>query len=138
MIEIFIDTDVLIDLLAERTPYYNDAAIIFSLADNGLIKIYISSLCFSNIHYIISKLKSKNESIKALRKLRILVNVLNVNANTIDSALNSDFKDFEDAIQYFTPLQNQVSMIITRNTKDYNVSQLPVKTPAEFIKFLKA
>ena len=138
MIEIFIDTDVLIDLLAERTPYYNDAAIIFSLADNGLIKIYISSLCFSNIHYIISKLKSKNESIKALRKLRILVNVLNVNANTIDSALNSDFKDFEDAIQYFTALQNQVSMIITRNTKDYNVSQLPVKTPAEFIKFLKA
>ena len=69
-----------------------------------------------------------------LRKLRIIVNIISVNEKEVDLALNSELSDFEDALQYFTALDNGIDFIITRNTKDYKNPKIIVQTPQEYIK----
>src|SRR5690606_39051243 len=119
MTSIFIDTDVILDLLLQRQSFYVHAAQLFTLADKGQITINISSLSFSNLHYLLSKQYNRAESRRILSQLKTLVVVLAVDDKVISLALNSDFTDFEDAIQYFTAINNNIPILITRNLKDY-------------------
>ena len=68
-----------------------------------------------------------------LRKLRLIINVIDSSEKTIDCALNSDFSDFEDAIQYYTAQNHKLTTIVTRNVKDYKNSNLSVETPEMFL-----
>jgi predicted nucleic acid-binding protein len=131
--KVFVDTDIVYDLLANREPFYLAAAKLFTLADEGKINIYISALSFAKIHYLISKQKSSNQAKQALRKLRLLVNVTGINEKIIDLALNSDFSDFEDAIQYYCALENDLEILLTRNLTDYKNAQISVMTAQDFI-----
>jgi len=133
MKQILLDTNIALDLLARRMPFYNDAALLFSQADKKKISLSISALSLANIHYIISKLKPEKETRKILRNLKILVLVLSLDDKIVDLALNSDFHDFEDAIQYFTAIQNSQELIITRNMSGYRKSRIPIMTAREFI-----
>ena len=134
MRKVFIDTDIIFDLLGKREPFYFYAAKLFTLADRKKIEIYISSLTFANINYMLSKLKSAQEARKILCKFKILINILSVDDKIIELALNSEFKDFEDSIQYYCAIENNIKYILTRNTKDYKMSRLPIMTSEEFIK----
>jgi predicted nucleic acid-binding protein len=80
------------------------------------------------------KLVGHEISIKFLKNLRSLLTVLNVDDLIIQKALDSEFNDFEDAIQYFTAVENGMDCIITRNVKDYKKSTIPVYTPTEILK----
>jgi predicted nucleic acid-binding protein len=131
--KVFVDTDIIYDLLASREPFYQAAAKLFTLADEGKMNIYISALSFANIHYLISKQKSSHQAKQALRKLRLLVNVTGINEKIIDLALNSDFSDFEDAIQYYCALENDLEILLTRNLADYKNAQISVMTAQDFI-----
>jgi len=105
-----------------------------SLADKKKLTLSISSLCLADIHYILSGKNPEMEVRKILMKFKVLVNVLSLDDKITDLALNSDFRDFEDAIQYYTALENEQEMIITRNHPDFKESKLPVMTAGEFIK----
>ncbi len=118
---IFIDTDIILDLFLERKPYCHSAAELFTKLENRQINGYVSSLIFSNLFYILRKEKSAKEAIIILKKLKCLVSVLSVTDIIIDESLNSNFKDFEDAIQYYTAKNNGIKIIITRNISDYLV-----------------
>lgn len=131
--KVFVDTDVIYDLLGKREPFYYAAAQLFTLADEGKIHIYISALSLANLHYLISKQRSGEESKEILRKFKVLVHVAPLNDKIIDLALNSEFSDFEDAIQYFSALQNEIEVLVTRNLKDYRKSQITVLTALDFI-----
>jgi predicted nucleic acid-binding protein len=131
--KVFVDTDIIYDLLAKRDPFYLPAARLFTLADEGKIQIYISALSIPNIHYLISKLTSAEEAKQILRKLKVIVHVTVLDEKIIDLALNSDFSDFEDAIQYFSALQNNIDVLLTRNLKDYKKAQISVLTAQDFI-----
>jgi predicted nucleic acid-binding protein len=133
MKHLFLDTNIALDLLAKRTPFYPEAAHLFSLADKKKLTLSISSLCIADLHYILSRQNPESEVRKILRKFRILVQVLPLDEKIIDLALNSEFKDFEDAIQYFTALENDQDAIISRNTRDYKKSRITVMTAGEFI-----
>ena len=137
MKKLFLDTNIVIDLLGNRMPFYTAAAKLFSLADKKKVKLSISSLCIADVHYILSKQNPELETRKILRKFKVLVTVLSLNDKITDLALNSDFRDFEDAIQYYTAIENDQDLIITRNQKDFKESKLPVMTPSEFLKSLK-
>lgn len=100
MNKIFVDTDVCLDLLSGRMRFNKTAEIIFSLADKGKLKIYVSSLLFSNIDYVLRSQYSTKHSRQLIAKFKTLVQVLAVDSKTIDLALASDFNDFEDTIQY--------------------------------------
>ena len=131
--KIFVDTDIIYDLLAKRDPFYLPAARLFTLADEGKIEIYISVLSLPNIHYLLSKQTSGEEAKQILRKFKVLVHVTPLNEKIIDLALNSEFSDFEDAIQYFSALQNNIEVLLTRNLKDYRKAQISVLTAQDFI-----
>lgn len=137
MKNLYLDTNIVLDLLAERMPFYTEAAKLFSLADKKKLKLSISSLCLADAHYILSRQNPEIEVRKVLRKFKVLVNVLPLDDKITDLALNSDFKDFEDAIQYFTALEYDQDLIITRNQHDFKESKIPVMTAGEFIKSIK-
>ncbi len=133
MIKVFVDTDVCIDLLSGRKPFNKTAEILFSLADKSKIKIYVSSLSFANIDYVLRSQYSTTHSRQLMGKFKTIVNVLSVDSKTIDLAVASDFNDFEDAIQYCCAIENNLTTIITRNIKDYKKATIKVITPETFI-----
>jgi predicted nucleic acid-binding protein len=134
MKRIFVDNDIVLDLLAKRHPHFEAASGVFTLADKGKIILSVSPLTFANTHYILSKQLSAIRSREILSKLRILVNILPITAKTIEMALNDAmFKDFEDAIQYHSALENGQDIILTRNLNDFKKSILPVMTASDFI-----
>jgi predicted nucleic acid-binding protein len=133
---VFADTDICLDLLTGREPFYNPAAKLFTLADQKQVNIFVSALSFSNIHYILRHEYSSGEARKILTRFKVLARVLAVNEKIIELALQSDFKDFDDAIQYYTALENNLKVIITRNLKDYKTAKIPVMSPNDFLKTL--
>ncbi len=134
MSKLFIDTDIAFDLLLQRGPFYIYAARLFTLAERQEVSLYISSLCFNNLHYLLSKQHGWLESRRILSQFKLLVNVLAVDDKIISLALSSPFKDFEDAIQYYTAVENNIPAIITRNLKDYKEAAIPVMTAEACLK----
>ena len=131
---ILVDTNIVIDLLANRKEFVLEAQQLFTLADKKKVKLYVSSLTFANTHYILSQgLKIENTR-KILRKFKVLIEVLPMDDKIIDLSLDSDFKDYEDAIQYHTALENDIEIIITRNLKDFKLSTIPVLSAREYLK----
>jgi len=135
MTNLFIDTDIIIDFLTDRNPYSREAAIIFTLIDQKKLKGYASSLTFSNLYYVLRKIEPHKKVLAKLDSISKMLTVLNVREQNIRDAIEYGFPDFEDSIQYFCALDcKRVEVIITRNTKDYKNSNLPVMTPGDFLK----
>ncbi|WP_282775585.1 type II toxin-antitoxin system VapC family toxin [Phaeodactylibacter xiamenensis] len=134
MKKLFIDTNIVLDLLGQRVPFYQDAAMLFSLADRKEVKLYVSSLSFANANYILSKLKSKEEARAILTRFKVLVEVLALDDKILELSLNDDaFSDFEDGLQYYTALENESDVIITRNLRDFKTSAIPVMTAGQYL-----
>jgi len=134
MENVFIDTDVIVDFLTDRKPFSIESAKIFSLIDQKKIKGCVSSLSFSNLYYVLRKFGTHKKVINSLQELSEMVDILKVDSDIVKSALTSDFKDFEDSIQYFAAQEHKkIDCIITRNIKDYKDSPLPVMTPETFL-----
>ncbi len=134
MMKMLIDTNIVIDLLAKREPYYADAARLFSLADRRQVTLSVSSLTFANTNYTLLKATNPQEAKSILRKFKLLADVLPLDDKIINLALNdNDFHDFEDALQYFSALENNQDMIITRNLKDFKKAKIPVMTAEQYL-----
>jgi len=132
-VNLFLDTNVLIDLIDKREPFYNDIAIIASMAENKDFKLAASSLSFVNTVYVVSRSIEEKLVLEALKKFRIICDVSNVDEIVIDKSLISNFNDFEDAVQYFSALHHKSDIILTRNKKDFKNSEIPTMTPSEFL-----
>jgi len=133
MKKIFLDTDVILDLILEREPYYFGSMIVFEKAENKEINLYASATCFTNLFYILRKSYNYLQVYKMLNKLIISLNILSVDSKIISFALQSGVPDFEDSVQYYTALNNNMEIILTRNTKNYKTSVIPVMTADEFL-----
>lgn len=132
--KIFLDSDVVLDHLADCQPFAEYAHRIFALAETGELTVCLSSLSFSNLYYLLRKLKGHAAALALLGKLKRLVRVAAVGEPEIHSALASGFKDFEDAIQHFAAkTEGNISAIITRNRADYSAREIPVLSPDEFL-----
>lgn len=107
---------------------------LFSLADQKKVELYVCSLSFANAHYILNCQLTESKVREILRKLKVLVNVTSLDSKVLDKALNSEFKDFEDAIQYYAAMESDIDIIITRNLKDFKKSNIPVMTGLQFIR----
>jgi predicted nucleic acid-binding protein len=135
--KIFLDNDVILDISIEREIDIKDSVKLINLIEAGEYKGYTSSVIFTNTYYIQRKLTGHNIAINFLKKLRLIVTVLNVDDIVIQKALESGWEDFEDSVQYFTAMHNKTDYIITRNTADYKKSTIPVYTPTEFLRMVK-
>lgn len=134
MERLLVDTNIVIDLLSKREEFFHDAQELFTLADNKKVELFVSALTFANTHYLLSKYQKLDDARKTLIKFKVLVNISPLDDKVVELALVSDFKDFEDAIQYHTALENGIDIIITRNKKDFKNSKLPVMTAKEYLK----
>jgi len=133
MTRIFLDTNIVLDLLGERIPFYDSIAKIATLADQKKLVLVASSLSFTTIYYILNKFESSDSALSKLRKFKIICQVCDVNEETIEKGLNSEFKDFEDSVQYFSAIQAKCSLILTRNGRDFKNSTIPVMTADEYL-----
>ena len=134
MNRLLIDTSIVIDLLSKRKGYYDEAATLFSLSDKNMLTLTVSSLTFANTNYILSKLKSGKDARIILRKFKVLVETLSLDDKITELALSDDkFPDFEDGLQYYSAIENQIDIIITRNKKDFKNSKIPVMTAKEYL-----
>ncbi|MDP4007763.1 MAG: PIN domain-containing protein [Candidatus Peregrinibacteria bacterium] len=130
---VYVDTDVIFDVLTKREPYYNGSAKLFSLIENGKLTAYVSPLSFANMHYILRKISSSAKSKSTLKKIFSLVKISPFTEDVLAKALDCDFKDFEDAIQNFSAINCKAKCIITRNLRDFTKSALPSFSPEEFL-----
>ena len=133
---IFIDTNVMLDLLGERDPFYEPIAKIATLAEKEKLTMVASPISFATVNYFLSKYESSNIAREKLRKFKILTEICSIDERTIEKALNSSIKDFEDALQYFGATESECEIIITRNGKDFKQSLLPIMTAKEFLSSL--
>ena len=134
---LFLDTNIMLDLLGERDPYYNSIAKIATLADKGKVRLTVSALSYSTIFYLLSKIEKAENVKEKLRKFKIISETSDLTDKIIDKALSSNFKDFEDALQYHCALNANCNILITRNEKDFKPSEIPVMTAEEYLKKLK-
>jgi len=138
MKKLFIDTNIVIDLLSRREPFYDEAATLFSLADKKQIELTVSSLTIANTSYALLRQMDSNKAKSILRKLRLIVKILSLDDKIVGLALNDEsFSDFEDGLQYFTAIENDQDLIITRNLKDFKYSKLPTMTAKQFIETIE-
>lgn len=134
MKSVLIDTNVILDLLSKREPYYLEGRKIFSLADLKKVNLFISSLSLVNVHYILNDRLKIRDAKSIVSKFKVLVDTFELNDKIIELALSdTDFEDFEDGIQYYTALEAQCDFIVTRNIKDFKASSIPVFSPKEYL-----
>ena len=136
-IKIFIDTDIILDIVFERQPFFIHSQKILSLIEKNYFIGFTSSLILANCYYIISSIKNKNIAAKTISKLRSILTVLPFTDKEIGESLNSNIKDFEDGVQYFITIKNKLDTIITRNISDYKNVEINVFMPNDFLNLEK-
>jgi len=135
MKKVLIDTDVILDFFFDREPFSNDAAKVLSLCESREIKGFITSVIISNVYYLLRQSSTHEKVVEKLTQLVTITEVLTTDKDVILKALNSNFRDFEDALQnYSAELNGQIDLIITRNIKDFKNSSLGVMTPGNYLK----
>ena len=134
--KVLLDSNVILDVALERQPFFGNSETVVSFVEEGQIEGYICASSFSDLYYIIRKDKGRNLAFEFLREIVNFCRVATVDSTTINMALNLNFKDFEDAIQYSTAVLNHLDAIITRNPRDFPVATPRIMTPEELIQEL--
>lgn len=137
MKKIFIDTNIVLDLLGKRIEFYEDSQDLFTYAIDNKVKLIVSTLTFANTHYILKEQLKSGKVRSSLRRFKTLVEVAAFDDKILDLALEEEFKDFEDGIQYHIAMENSCETLITRNKKDFKNSAIPVLNAKEFVEMNK-
>jgi predicted nucleic acid-binding protein len=138
MKNVLIDTDVILDFFFDRTPFSDPAAQVFSLCESGRINGFVTPVICSNTYYLLRRTAKHDRVIKKMNQLMRVMDVLQMDKDVVIQALNSGFRDFEDALQNFAALKSGlISIILTRNVKDYSNSDMGVLTPESYIKIFE-
>ena len=134
---LFIDTNIMLDFLGERPLFYDPIAKLATLADKGKIKMVVSPISFATVNYFLTKNETPEVALEKLRKFKIISEICKLDEQTIEKGLNSSFKDFEDSLQYFSAIDSDCEIIITRNGKDFKKSLIPVMTADEYLNSIR-
>ncbi|MGK7878081.1 MAG: type II toxin-antitoxin system VapC family toxin [Xenococcaceae cyanobacterium] len=131
--KVLLDTNIIVDVALERQPFYTESLQVLSMVYQKRVKGYISASTFSDIYYIVRKAKGRDLTLDFLKRMATLCQLATVNEAAIEIALNANFRDFEDAIQYSTAVINQLDAIVTRNPQDFAVTVPRILTPNQLI-----
>jgi len=135
---IFFDINIILDIFLKREPFYASSAQVFSLAETKQFNGYLGALSYPILFYLLKKELDRDEAITILKKVRIVLKTAPLIEKVVDSALSSNIRDFEDAMQYYSALEVKSVYFITRNKKDYPANLLQILTPDEFLALLKS
>jgi predicted nucleic acid-binding protein len=133
MSKVFLDTDVLLDVFLAREPHHTTSLRLLTVLRQKDTACYTSSLALANMNYILSKAKGRDYALGRLRSLRRMVDVASIGQTTVDSALSTPHKDFEDSLQMHCALENGIETLVTRNVRDYPKSKVLVLDPNQYL-----
>lgn len=135
MDKVLIDTDVLMDFLFDRKPYAKYATELMNLCAENQVHGFTTPVIISNVYYLLRKTAKHNIIVEKIKQLLTIIEIVKMDENAVMSALNSDLKDFEDALQNFSAIENgEIKIILTRNVKDFKKSELAILTPETYLK----
>lgn len=135
MDHVLIDTDVILDFFFDQEPYSEYAAKVLNLCEEQKIKGFITPVAISNIYYLLRKIGKHDIIIERLKQLLIIIDIAEMDKTVVLNALNSQFTDFEDALQNFSAIgKGKIKVILTRNIKDFKKSTLAIMTPEMYLK----
>ncbi len=127
--KVLIDTNIIVDVALDRDPFFTQSEQIVHLAELRQIEGYISASTFSDLYYVIRKTKGKDWTLQFLQRMATICQIATVDQAVVSMALATNFRDFEDAIQYSTAVMSQLDAIVTRNPQDFAEAALPIMTP---------
>lgn len=130
---IFLDTNILLDVLLERDPFCRPAQLVWSLAERRQIKAGISATSLNNVFFVIKKLTSKEKAYFAISTLSQIFKLCPVTSQTVLKALKLGLPDFEDSLQYSCALQFRAKAIITRDVSGFQKSKIPVMDASQYL-----
>ena len=133
MKKVFFDTNIMIDVLGRREMFCLPSLQIMSLADRGLLRVYVSALSYATASFILGRDNKELDILREFSKFMKITTTTPVDYLIIEKSIESKFKDFEDAMQYFSAKNEDIDYIITRNKRDFSASDIPVYEPQEFI-----
>lgn len=135
MDRVLIDSDIILDSFFDRKPFAEHSTTILSMCESGKIHGFLTPLIYSNVYYLLRQTAKHDKVIEKLKQLLQITDVIQMDRNVVENALNSGFKDFEDSLQNFSAVNHgKIDLILTRNLKDYKNSELGVFTPETYIK----
>jgi predicted nucleic acid-binding protein len=132
------DINFILDIFLKREPFYAPSARLFALIEKKKLRGFLSAQSFPILYYLLSREVKRDKAFRVLEKLQIVFSIAAVDEKVIRLSLASDFKDFEDAVQYYSALQAGADFVITRNKQDYKSDRIPVMTPEEFLAAIKS
>ena len=130
---VFLDTNVLLDVLADRKPFYAEASQIWSLAERAKIEAQVSVISFNNIYYVVRRAANRRAADRALKLMRNVFTAVALNAKVLSQAIDAGFSDFEDAIQFHSAVYAGAECMITRDADHFPSTAFPVLSPAQFL-----
>jgi len=137
MKKVLIDTDVILDFFFDRKPHSDYSTIILNLCNQKKLDGFITPVIISNTYYLLRRTAKHEKVIEKLKQLLTFMHVLQMDKLVIEKALNSEFKDFEDALQNFAAINDgEIEAIITRNVKDFKKSKIGILSPDSFVKLI--
>ena len=135
MDSVLIDTDVILDFFFDRQPFSEHSTEVLNLCTEKKLKGYTTPVIISNVYYLLRKTAQHRNVVEKIKQLLSIIDIIKVDKKVVLNALNSEFKDFEDALQNYSAVENGlIKIILTRNIKDYNKSGLAVLTPELYLK----
>lgn len=131
---VLVDTNVLIDVIAARQPYYADSAALWTLAEQDRITGFVSAISFTNIFYVVRRLQDAKAARKAILLIRDIFQVAVCDQQIINQAIAARINDFEDAVQYVSAIRVAANCLVSRNPAHFpKTGDCPVLTPGEFL-----
>jgi len=135
MDKVLIDTDVLLDFFFDRKPFAEYSAEVLNLCEKNKLVGFTTPVIISNVYYLLRKTAKHDIIVEKIKQLLSIIEIIKMDKNTVINALNSEFKDFEDALQNFSAIENGgIKVILTRNIKDFKKSELAILTPETYLK----
>ena len=128
---ILFDTNIILDVLLNRKRFVELSSNLVGMVENNTIEGYLCATTITTLDYLITKTINKKQAKIEIKKLLTIFNIAGVNSTVIELSVNSTFDDFEDALQYYSGECCEVEGLVTRNTKDYKNTKLPIYTPDE-------
>ncbi|WP_373518520.1 type II toxin-antitoxin system VapC family toxin [Pricia sp.] len=139
MEKVLMDTDVLLDFFFDRKPFSDHTAQVLNLCEEKKIEGYTTPVSIANTYYLLRKTAKHEAVIDKLNQLLNIIDIVKMDRKVVVMALNSNFKDFEDALQNFSAVENRtIEIILTRNIKDFKNSELAILTPETYLRGKKA
>jgi len=132
-LKVLFDINVVLDVLLNRQPFVADSAQLMGMVESGPIEGYLCATTLTTLDYLMSKATDRRTAKIGLRRLLTLFHIAEVNATVLEMAMDSDFDDFEDAVQYHAGIACNIVALVTRNPKDYRGLIVPVYLPAELL-----